>query len=149
RGKLSTLSRAYIHADEVDMPTPKPDLNPFPNILPMHTVKIPSSNKSPFPFLTSLTEDCTVIFTDDSTIPNPGIGDAAIVVQSPSISNWLELEFPIQGITANIGCEIEGMRQALKYVDQHCRNNTGRTILSDCKFVLNAVKNICKSEDYH
>ena len=158
RGKLSTLSRAYLHADEVNIPTPIPDSHPLTNIPPMFITNIPTSIKSPFrlmsepsseQILASLTSDCVVIFTDGSATPNPGIGGAAIVVQDPSLSNWLELEFPIKGITTNIGCEIEAMKQALEYTKNNLIDCEGRIIiLSDCKFVVNAVTNKCKSEDY-
>jgi ribonuclease HI len=120
---------------------------------------LPHSSKAPFTILSeptadqiliSLDKDCVVIFSDGSTFPNPGIGGAGLVIQDPSLPNWLELEFPIQGITTNIGCEIEGMRQAIEYVSNNYRHYTDRVIiLSDCKFAVNAVLNKWDSDIYN
>ena len=59
------------------------------------------------------------------------------------------MEFPIKGITTNIGSEIEGMRQALKYISNNCRGRYERTIiLCDSKFVVNAIHNKVDSDAY-
>ena len=66
--------------------------------------------------LTLLEENTIVIYTDGSTKPEPGIGGAGLVIQDPEHKEWLELEFPIKGITTNVGSELEAVRQALEYV---------------------------------
>ncbi|ETO00626.1 RnhA2 [Reticulomyxa filosa] len=107
----------------------------------MQVAMMPQSNKSPFAIfneptsdeiLVSLDNDCIVIFCDGSTYTNP----------DPSMSNWLELEYPITCIKTNIGSETEAMRLALEYVGNHYRFHFGRLIiLTDCKFVINAIFN--------
>src|SRR3984885_15079140 len=157
-GKLSTLSRAFIHAAEVNIPNVSPDTEPFQNKPPTQIVRIPHPTKSPFPkvlqptaedILASLTSDCVIIYSDGSCKPNPGIGGAGLVVYDPSLLEPLELEFPIQGITTNIASEIEGLKQAITYVHNNYTNHTNRTIiLSDCKFAINAIFNRFNSECY-
>ncbi|ETN98159.1 hypothetical protein RFI_39355, partial [Reticulomyxa filosa] len=77
------------------------------------------SNKSPFAtsdqIMVSLDDDCIVIFCDGSTYPNSGIRGAGLVIQDSSMPKCLELEYSINGITTNIGSEIEAMRLALKH----------------------------------
>ncbi|ETO02158.1 ribonuclease H [Reticulomyxa filosa] len=156
RGKLSTLSRAYIHASEVGVPDAKPDQYPHQSKLPMQIARLPHPiNKSPFgkwmeptqeEILNTLDERTTVIFVDGSCKPDPGIGGAGLVIQDPSQSQWIEVKFPIQGITTMIGSEIEAIRQALKYV-QHKDERV--VILSDCKFAVNAIHNKSNSETYN
>ena len=160
RGKLSTLSRGCINGAEVGIPNVNPDEKPHWNKPPMQISKIPHPKKSPFEkwseptaetILMSLDEkESVVIFADGSTKPEPGIGGAGLVIQDPQISQWLEFEFPIKGITTAIGSEIEAVRQALEYVKQNYKNIESRVvILSDCKFVVNAILNKCNSETYN
>ncbi|ETN99134.1 hypothetical protein RFI_38347, partial [Reticulomyxa filosa] len=60
----------------------------------------------------------------------------------PYLPQWLELEYPINGITTNIRSEIEAMRLVLEYVSNHYRSHCGRVIiLTDCKFVINSIFN--------
>ncbi|ETO06095.1 ribonuclease H, partial [Reticulomyxa filosa] len=62
---------------------------------------------------------------------------------------WLELEYPIPGITTNYGCEIEAMKQALEYVCKNYKHYQSRVIiLCDCKFVINSMMNKWNPEDY-
>ncbi|ETO00983.1 ribonuclease H, partial [Reticulomyxa filosa] len=90
----------------------------------------------------------SVIFADGSC--KPGIGGAGLVIQGPSQSQWIEVKFPIQGITTMIGSEIEAIRQALKYVQQNQSDKDERVvILSDCKFAVNAIHNKSNSETYN
>ena len=59
------------------------------------------------------------------------------------------MQFPIKGITTNIGAEIEGVKQALQYISNNYRNRTERIIiLCDCKFVINSINNKIDSEEY-
>ncbi|ETO00631.1 hypothetical protein RFI_36809 [Reticulomyxa filosa] len=119
-GKLSTLSRAYIHAKEVGVPKVEIEKFPFWNKPPMCIEKIPHPRNSPFEkwmdpnteqILESFDANTVVIFAYGSTKPEPGIGCACLVIQDNSLPNWLELEFPINGITTAIGSEIEAFRQ--------------------------------------
>ena len=100
--------------------------------------------------MNTLDEKTVVIFTDGSTKPDPGIGGAGLVVQDPSRTQWLELEFPMKGITTIIGSEFEGVRQGLKYVQENFKNKESRVvIISDCKFVVNSILNKSNSETYN
>lgn len=158
-GKLSTLSRACIHAAELKIPEVKPDTQPHVNISPVNIVPIPHSRKSPFPrwsnpspdeILSSLGNDCVILFVDGSTSPNPGISGAGLVIQDPSLDSWIELEYPIKGITTNIGCEIEGIRKALEYIIMNYKEKEHRVIiLSDCKMVISAILNQTTLEGYN
>ena len=157
--KLSTISRAYIHETEVGVPKVEPDRLPFHNKPPMQIERIPYPSKSPFArwsepsqeqILTSLDESTVVIYTDGSTKPEPGLGGAGLVIQDSSLSQWLGLEFPIKGITTNIASEIEAVRQALIYVLEHYIGPETRiVVLSDCKFVVNAILDRWNSETYN
>jgi ribonuclease HI len=158
-GKLSTLSRAFIHGAEVGIEKVEPDRMRHWNKPPMQASKLPHSIKSPFEkwseptpdeILGSLDENAVVIFADGSCKPEPGLGGAGLVVQDPSFEHWLELEFPIKGITTTIGSEIEAVRQGLEHVNQNYIGVESRVVmLSDCKFVVNAILNKCNSETYN
>ncbi|ETO08198.1 hypothetical protein RFI_29191 [Reticulomyxa filosa] len=83
-------------------------------------------------------DNCVVIFCDASTYPNPGIGGAGLVIQDPNMPKWLELKYPINGITTNIGSEIEAMRLALKFTLQlvdECPD-----IASRCQYIALSMK---------
>ena len=158
-GKLSTLSRAYIHTTELGIPLVEPEKFNHWNRPPMQIEKLPHPRKSPFEkwsepnsgqILVSLDQSTIVIFTDGSTKPEPGIGGAGLFIQDPSLRQSLELEFPINGITTTIGSEIEAVRQALIYTQTHYTSSESRVvILSDCKFVVNSILNRCNSEKYN
>ncbi|ETO08846.1 hypothetical protein RFI_28541 [Reticulomyxa filosa] len=158
-GKLSTLSRAYIHAKEVGVPKVEPDQHSFHNRPPMHVEKIPHPKNSPFEewmeptpgqILESFDDNTVVIFADGSTKPEPGIGGAGLGIQDQSLPNWLELEFPIKGITTAIGSEIEAVRQGLEYITNNYKDTGKRlVILSDCKFAVNTILNKFNSESYN
>ncbi|ETO33158.1 ribonuclease HI [Reticulomyxa filosa] len=140
-GKLSTLSRGCIHATEFNVPEVKPDLQIHYATPPIE----PTTDQ----ILLSLTNDCVVIYCDGSAFPNPGFGGAGLVVQDPSQPQWKELEFPINGITANYKCEIEAMKQALIYIHTNYTQAENRVIiLCDCKFVINTLMNKWNPEDY-
>ena len=73
-----------------------------------------------------------------------------MVIQDPNNSNWIKLEFPIKGITSNIGAEIEGIKQALQYSSDNYRYYSGRVIiLTDCKFAINSIINKWDSDIYN
>ncbi|ETN99149.1 hypothetical protein RFI_38332, partial [Reticulomyxa filosa] len=63
-------------------------------------------------------------------------------------TQWIELKFPIKGITIMIGSEIEAIRQALEKVQIQYKNEIV-VILSDCKFAVNAIHIKCNSETYN
>ncbi|ETO08780.1 hypothetical protein RFI_28612 [Reticulomyxa filosa] len=107
RGKLSPLSRACIHAEEMKIPTITPDKKAIINKPPMQRKKIPCPNKSPFPqnaeppaeeILTSINNKTTVIYTDGSAFPNPGIGGVGVIIQDQSNQEHVEIEHPVNGI---------------------------------------------------
>ncbi|ETO03483.1 ribonuclease H [Reticulomyxa filosa] len=109
----------------------EPDSHAIINVPPMQIAMMPQSNKSPFAIfneptsdeiLISLDNNCIVVFCDGSTYPNPGIGGAGLVIQDPNMPNWLELEYPITGITT--------------------------TLIPLCKFVINAIFNKWDSDIY-
>ncbi|ETO08756.1 hypothetical protein RFI_28632 [Reticulomyxa filosa] len=159
-GKLSTLSRACINIELAGLHGIKntPQIKPLQSIPLKYPTLIPHPTKSPFArwcepsssqILTSLDNDCVIIFTDASTIPNPGFGGVGLVVQDPSMSKWIELQIPIQGITTNIGCEIESIKIALEYVLKYYQDKEYRVvILNDCKFAVNAIMNRWDAEMY-
>ena len=157
--KLSTLSRAHISANKIGMPEVVPDHHPFYNKPPMHVERLPHSTKSRFKrwseptpdqILESLDSNTIVIFADGSTKPEPGIGGSGLVIQDPSLEQWIEMESPIKGITTTIGSEIDAIRHAIEYVCMNYKSRDERIIiLSDCKFVVNAIHNKCNSENYN
>ncbi|ETO10577.1 hypothetical protein RFI_26801 [Reticulomyxa filosa] len=107
-------------------------------MIPFAIFNEPTSDET----LLSLDFDCNVIFCDGSTFPNPAIGGAGPVIHDPCLPQLLELEYPINGITTNIGSDIEAMRFALEYVINHYKSHCERVIiLTDCKFVVNSIFN--------
>ena len=108
------------------------------------------SQPTPGQILDSLDNKTVVIFADGSTKPEPGIGGAGLVIQDPSLEQWIEMEFPIKGITTTIGSEIDAIRNAIEYVITNYRARDERVvILSDCKFAVNAIHNKINSENYN
>ncbi|ETN97484.1 hypothetical protein RFI_40045, partial [Reticulomyxa filosa] len=118
--KLSTLYRTYIHMSEIGMPRVSPDEMTHYDKPPNQIARLPRTRKSPFEkwseptqeqILASLDGKTIVIFADGSTKPEPGLGGTGLVIQDPSFHQWIELEFPIKGITTMIASEIESIRQ--------------------------------------
>ncbi|ETN97764.1 hypothetical protein RFI_39762, partial [Reticulomyxa filosa] len=152
-------SRAYIHGFEVGIPDLKHDQYPHQHKLLTQIAKLPHPIKSPFDkwiehtqeeILNTLDEKMIAIFVDGSCKPDQGLGGAGLVVQDPSSSKWMELQFHVQGITTMIGCEIEAIRQALIYTQHNLSGKDERVvILSDCKFAVNAIHNKCNSDTYN
>ena len=73
-----------------------------------------------------------------------GIGGVGLVIQDPSMAEWIQLEYPIDGITTCIGSEIEAIKIALEYVSIHYQQGEREErviILSDCKFAVNSILN--------
>ncbi|ETO12526.1 hypothetical protein RFI_24849 [Reticulomyxa filosa] len=159
-GKLSTLSRACINIELAMLHGINMDhhLKPFQKIPANCLTYIPHPIKSPFDrwseptpsqILSSLDETCVVIFTDGSTMPNPGIGGVGLVIQDNSMPKWIELQIPIQGITTSIGSEIESIKTALEYTLKYYQNKDNRVIImNDCKFAVNAITNKWDAEMY-
>jgi hypothetical protein len=148
-GKLSTLSRGCILEAELGIPPITPDDKPYQNKLPMQAELLPQSIKSPFPkwseptpeqILNTFDDKTIAIFVDGSTKPDPGLGGVGLVIQDPTTPRWIELEYPIVGLTTTLGCEIEAIRQGIEYVIQN--NADARVvILSDSKFAVNSILN--------
>ncbi|ETO32030.1 ribonuclease H [Reticulomyxa filosa] len=137
--KWRYLSRGCINEVDAGMPTVEPDPHP------MQIAMMTQSNKSP---LRSSMNQHQTKFYHHCTFTNPGIG-AGLVIQDPYLSQWLKLEYPINGITTNIGSEIEAMGLALKYLSNHYRLHCGRVIIfTDCKFVINSISNKWDSDIY-
>ncbi|ETO35924.1 hypothetical protein RFI_01138 [Reticulomyxa filosa] len=126
-GKLSSLSLARINISSAELEGFDITLKSGQTHIctSTHVSVTPHSTKSPFQrwsvptpsqILASLDENCVVVFADASTMPNPGIGWVGLFIQDQSLSNWLEFEIPIQGITTSIGSEIQAIKIALEYV---------------------------------
>ena len=127
------------------MPKVQPDQMPHWNKPPMQISKLPHSNKSPFEkwseptpdqILASLNENTVVIFADGSCKPEPGLVGAGLFIQDPLLSQGLELEFPITGITTMIGSEIEAVQQGIEYVAQNYRASSYNFPVAECQILM-------------
>jgi len=86
-----------------------------------------------------------LLWTDGSTIPNPGIGGAGVYIQhSHREGEPTSIRKPVYGLGSNIDCEISAMEQALTI----CRTNEifqqpnkRLIIFTDCKFVCETIYN--------
>ncbi len=156
--KISTLGRATIHAHGARISNPPPLQEKHPNICPAVQLRIPPPSHSPFPLNSSpnagvvrlsMEDSDVVLFTDGSCFPNPGIGGAGVVITNHGTS-WIEQEFPVDGITSNIMCEILAMAKAIEFCKEHLDSTSNRIIIfSDCLFVVNCIKNLWHSSLFY
>ena len=65
-----------------------------------------------------------------------------IVIQLPDVLYWSRISVGINGITTNIGAEIEAIREAIRIIARRPRVYTNRII------ILSAIKNIWHPSGY-
>jgi len=109
----------------------EPNISIHPNL-----GECPDANQ----ILASLTANDTLIWTDGSCGGNPGIGGAAIFVQSPHqhIHNYKYL-YSLSTLTTSLACEYIAIQIALEFILSTPAINTPHQrviVLSDCKPAL-------------
>ncbi len=158
KATYSTIKYAREHMETYEIGEPiytddSDDLPPFANDYALPLPKTAPWNSfyrpDPWEIQGSLENDKTlVLYTDGSTLPNPGYGGAAVIAQRPDWNKWDIKEYPMEDIVTNNRCEVYAINKAIKYSEDFRSSHPAcqRTvILSDSLTAINQSKGTWKA----